>query len=508
MRTNCFSRHYEQKAKQSSNLPRQETGIRFLRLQLAMLTANLFLLSSCLPHAPKFSEIHPPEHTRTGLKIIEKASDLSHVKWWEKMHDPVLNQLIEEALRSNNQIKTAKANMIQAKAQLKAAHFAWLPTLDGSATGFIGETFDAHISPHGILARNPLFTQLGNIHFRGYNSGFVPSYSLNLLKNIESDKLAKASLDLQLASYQSARLSTISQISGAYFMLLGQKEQQRLELQLIRDLKKNRQLEWVRYHKGGSDLSTIAQIDKQIANQQANLTSIENSISQLENAIQILLNHNPGPILTHSNIHQLSVKGMIPAHLSSCVLKNRPDVIMAESNLRIALANLGIAYSQFFPTFSLTSSIGGVGIDLSRLLTLNAGLLLAQAAATWPLFNGVAYEKIHATKAGAYSAYFTYVQTLRTVFANVDDNLRNQQLKNKAYVYQHRALKSAQQSYRLASVRYRNGARDQRELLNAQLTIDYARLDLNTAKMQQLDSIVQVYQALGGGFTTAICTCL
>ncbi len=472
-----------------------------MKNQLKILSISILLLVGCAALPPSMhKDITPPHQTRSGLKISNQARDLSQLKWWKKLHDPVLNQLITEALAHNNQIKTAQANILQAEASLKAAHFAWLPTLSVAANGFIGETVDTHFTPRGFLAQNPALAHMGNLHFKGYNSGFVPSYSLNILKNIYSDKLAQSTLTMQTAAYQSMRLSTISQISGAYFMLLGQREQCSLQIQLTHDLKKIRHLEFIRYHDGANDLSTVTQIDKQIANNKANLTSIKSSISQLENAIHILLNQNPGPIATQGKINRLSVDKLIPANVPSLVLKNRPDVVMAESNLKISLANLGIAYSQFFPSISLTSSIGGASLDLSHLLKLNTGLLVAEAAASMPLLNGVAYEQVNAAKASTQAAYFTYVQTLRTVFADVDDSLTNQQQKNEAYHDQLTALHAAQSTYNLAKARYDAGAKDQREVLNAKLTLDYAKLDANTAKMQQLDSVVEVYQALAGGY--------
>ncbi len=462
--------------------------------------STILLLGCSASPSYMHAEITAPQSTRNGTHIIQNQHDLSQLQWWKKMHDPVLNRLIEDALSHNNQIKTAQANTLQAQAKLRAAQFAWVPTLNATGSGFSGGTWDNDVTPKGILATSRALSNQGNMHFRGYYSGFVPSYSLNIMQNINNDKLAKASLDMQSAVYDSTRLSIISQVSGAYFMLLGHKAQKRDQLQLIHDLKKNRQLEEERYKDGASDLSTVTQTDKQISNAEASLASIDNSISQVENAIQVLINHNPGPIHTHQSINKLSIKGMIPPNLPSSVLKNRPDMVMAEENLKISKANLGLAYSQFFPTISLTGLLGGASAELSHLLSLSTGLWVAQVAGSMPLLNGAAYEQINAAKENTKAAYYSYLQTVRTVFSDVDNALTNQQRMNDAYHHQLNALKASRTTYSLVLERYKAGAKDYREVMNAKLSIDNAKQDLNLAKMQQLDSIVQVYQALAGGY--------
>lgn len=467
------------------------------------LIVSILLLESCKTTTPPRlqADNSPPKTTRSGIKIVDNAPDLSREMWWRKMHDPQLNHLIHDALIHNNQILNAQANVLQAKAQLQQARFSWIPTLNATGNGFVGGGWDSQFSPPNALARSGLLPKLGAIHFRGYATGFVPNYSLNILANINRDKLAKATLNMQKAAYQSVRLSVISQISGAYFMLLGQKEQVKEQSQLIRDLKEVRRLEQVRFKRGASDLSIITNLDNQIATNEASLDSVQNSLAQVENSIQVLLNHNPGPVVTHRSITTLPVRGLIPANVPSAVLKNRPDVIMAQENLRIAEANIGMAYSNFFPTISLTGLFGRASVELAHLLSLSTGLWITEAAASLPVLNGASYEQIKVAKAGYLATCFSYIQTLKSVFADVDNSLTNQQKMYAIYVNKLKAFQASQKSYRLVLARYKAGANDYRDVANAQISVDYAKLDLNSAKMQQLDSIVEVYQALAGGYS-------
>ena len=446
------------------------------------------------------SDLFSMKKTRSGLHIVDKAEDFSHSMWWKKMHDPVLNQLIITALANNNQVQTAQANSQQAQAKLMQARFAWLPTLGATSNGFMGGGWDSQFSPEGALAQSPALSKMGNLNFHGYYNGFVPSYSLNILANIHNNKLALASLNMQRAIYESTCLSIISQVSGAYFMLLGHKKQLQEQSQLVHDLKAVRRLEFVRFKDGASDLVTVTTLDQQIVNSEASLSSIENSIAQIENAIQVLLNRNPGAVITDRDINSLSVRGLIPSHLSSAVLKNRPDVIIAQERLKMSEANIGLAYANFFPAISLTGVLGGASAELSHVLKLSTGLWVAEVMGSMSLLNGAAYKQIDASKAGYSAAYFTYAQTIRLAFADVDNSLTNQQKINAIYSNKLKAFQTAKMVYKLALARYQAGAKDYRDVANAQVNVDYAKLDLNVAKMQQLDSIVGVYQALAGGY--------
>lgn len=457
---------------------------------------SILILLGCASLMQKPTQIIAPKTLRSGIKIVDQQPALRQVAWWEKMHDPALNQLINLALAKNNQLHSSRANILQAQAQLQAARFAWLPTLQASGNGFVGGGWDSHFTPEGPLATSHALSKVGHIQFHGHFAGFVPKYSLNLLDNIYNNRYAESSLAMQDAMYQSTRISIISQVSGSYFMLLGQREQLNDQRQYIQDLKKIRRLEGSRFRYGASDASTIADLDRQIESDITNISSLENSIAQVENAIQILLDRNPGSLAKYGNVNRLSVKDLIPANISSDVLKNRPDIVAAEQNLNMTEANVGVAYANFFPTISLTDLVGSSSIELIHLLKLSTSLWVLQGAASIPLLNGVSYAQIKEAKAGYLAAYYSYAQTLRSAFADVDNSLTNQQKMNAIYQSQLRAFKSAKKTYALALARYKAGAKDYRDVANAKLVVDSAKLNLTLAKMQQLDSIVEVYQSL------------
>lgn len=462
----------------------------------------ILLLAGC--GEPKFltdeKNLHYPKRTRSGVNFVPSETDLRRMAWWQKLKDPLLNQLIVTALCSSDQVKSSAATIEQAKAQLKAAYYAWLPTLDANVDGFAGRTWHTRAKPMGPLARNALFSNFSNPKFQGYDAGFAPGYSVNILNNISNINSARASLAINQALDQSTKLTIISQMSGAYFMLLGQREQLRIEHALCRDLRTLRQLEQIRFNSGASDISTLINLDQQLAAEEAKIPPIESVISQNENTIQLLLNQNPGSVKTEQSFLSLKPDHLIPQNLPSAVLKNRPDIMIAYNNLKIADANIGIAYSAFFPTLSLTNLIGKASIDLRHLLKLSTNLWLAQAVASTKILNASAYQNVKAAKASFSATYFDYLHTLRQAFVDVDNSLTLAQKNEKAYLLTEKVHIAAKKAYELALRQYKAGATDYRNVINAKINLEHQQLSLVQEKAQFLDSLVQVYNAVAGGY--------
>lgn len=128
-----------------------------MKIKIILLNLSAILLAGCCKNCLVPEKVNYPKNSRSGIKYIDNKSDLSRVAWWNKLHDPELNQLIMQALRCNDTIKRSYATIEQAQAQLKAAQYAWIPTLDATATGFSGGTWNSHVTPRGQLANNPFF---------------------------------------------------------------------------------------------------------------------------------------------------------------------------------------------------------------------------------------------------------------------------------------------------------------------------------------------------------------
>ena len=473
-------------------------NIKHLTLLIGLST----ILGGCALFSPSYEQpqVAAPTALRNGLAVESSTEDFSQIAWWKKFNDPVLDGLITQALHNNNQIKVAQGNITQAQAQLKAAQYAWIPTLNASGLGLAGNTYATNFTPQGSLSQLMPSGSVGNTNFSVWQGGFVPSYSFNVFANINQTKLAKASLEMQKAAANATKLSIIGQVSGAYFMLLGQRKQLILQQQTINDLSDLHQLQLVKVKVGTSDNFSLMLLQQQLEDAKSKIPAIENSIAQTENAVQILIGNNPGAIATSRDINNYDLQHIVPANLPSAVLKNRPDILMAEDNLKMANANIGLANSTFFPTISLTGNIGAASVALSSLFSVGTGFWFMQAAASMPILNASSFEQVKAAKGGYYVAYYNYMQTVKSAFADVDNSLTNQDKINQQYLATQKSDAAITQYYQLMQVKYQVGTTDKINLINAKLATDSSNLNLNQTKMQQLASIVQVYQSLAGGY--------
>lgn len=455
--------------------------MRTLRVRnIVYVVALATVVSSCALLGPSYDKPNTNDpasfQSRDYLAATESAN-LPTMAWWKSFNDPVLNQLIESALKNNNNIQAAIGNITAAEGQLRAVQFAWIPTGSAAAQysskSFIGE---------------------------GYSFTGTPSYSLNVFQQIKSQEYAKANLQAVRAAKDTVRLSVISQTVTGYFSLLGQDYQLKLQKQLVKDLGDLLALSKSEYENGLISLYTLQQYQQNYDSAKAQLPVIENNIVASQNALRVLLNENPGNVVRGKSFMSINSYGVIPANLPSQVLRNRPDVRQSEQQLIAANANIGVATSMFFPTISLTGQGGTAAAALSGLFGANTDFWVNTASVAMPILNFSIYGQIEQAKGQYYAAYYNYLQTVRSAFAAVDNDLSAHQQLTTSMNTQIDAYKSSQLAYNLAESSFTEGLYSKPTLLQNAVTMDNAAIVVQQSKLQQLGTIVQLYQDLGGGY--------
>lgn len=447
---------------------------------LLCLTTFSFIATGCAIWGPSYSKPdtqNPDEFVSKDTLAVTESANLPMMAWWKKFNDPQLDLLIESALRNNNNIQAAIGNIIAAQGELRQVQFGWLPTAGVSA---------------GYNSR-ALFGQ-------GYSFSATPSYSLNILQQIRQQEFANANYEAVRAAKNTVRLSVISATVTGYFTLLGQDYQLQLQKQLVTDLNDLLKFADLQYKEGLISLYQLQSYQQQYENANAQLPIIENNIVASQNALRVLLNQNPGDIKRGLKFTELNSYGVIPANLPSQVLKNRPDVIQAEQQLIAANANIGVATSSFFPTISLTGNAGIVGNSLSNLFTNGSDYWVKAAGLTMPFLDFSIYGQIQQAKGQYYAAYYNYIQIVRNAFASVDNDLSAHQQFTTSLNTQVKAYDSTKKAYTLATDSYKDGLYSKPTLLQNAVTMDQAALQVQQSKLQQLGSIVQLYQDLAGGY--------
>lgn len=414
--------------------------------------------------------------SRDTLAVTESAN-LPMMAWWKSFNDPQLDSLIESALKNNNNIQAAIGNIVAAEGQLRQVEFNWIPTAPVAA-GYNSRTFVG----------------------QGYYFAGTPSYSLNVFQQIRSQQYAEANYEAVRAAKDTVRLSVISSTVTGYFTLLGQDYQLQLQKQLVQDLGDLLKFAKVQYKEGFISLYQVQSYEQQYENANAQIPIIENNIVASQNALRVLLNENPGNIQRGLKFNQLNSYGVIPTNLPSDVLRNRPDVRQAEQQLMAANANIGVATSSFFPSIGLTGNGGTAANALSSLFTAGSDYWVNAASVSMPFLNFGIYGQIQQAKGQYYASYYNYLQTVRGAFASVDNDLSAHQQLTISLDSQKRNYDSASLQYKLATDSYKDGLYSKPTLLQNAVTMDQAAIVVQQSKLQQLGTIVQLYQDLGGGY--------
>lgn len=462
-----------------------------MKLKHIFITLSLTGVAGCSLLGPDYTRPNvdaPNKFTHQGNQaILESSSLMSDTAWWQQFNDPTLNEMIDIALKNNNNIQVAIGNIAEARAQLERAQMAWVPTIGLQGGGFVGQQFNSSTPPNST-------------NFNGSYAALTPMYSLNIFRIIKTQDMAKLNIKMQQASKNAVRLAVISQVANTYFNLLGLKEKLELQEQVINDLVEMKKYNEIKVKNGTATNLNVYFMDQFIAAMRAQVPMIRNGIVQAENALQVLMNKNPETIITKNTFANIKTDNVIPLYLPSEVLQNRPDVIAAEYGVETSNAKIGVSTSQFFPSINLVSPLGASSTELGNLFSGSSDFWMTQISASVPLLNLGILADIKQSKANYYSSYYNYIQTVRQAFSDVDTGLSNHTETDNTYNEHTKSLDAAKKSYNLSMIGYKNGSIAYADTVGLKMNVDYSKLTINTAKMNQLSSIVGLYQALGGGY--------
>lgn len=269
---------------------------------------------------------------------------------------------------------------------------------------------------------------------------------------------------------------------------------------MIADLNEGLNLTNIQYKNGLATLNDVQQYETQLQNAKMSIPGIEDNIVHTENALQVLMSKNPGIIKTNNKFENIKTNGTIPGNLPSTVLRNRPDILQAEEQLKSANVNIGVAYSNYFPTITLTSPVGAFSSQLTSLFNPSGDYWTAVASVNMPILNLGINQIIKKAKAQYYVAYYNYVQTVKNAFAEVDNNLstvtkmqNKRDAADKMYTATKLNAKLNQTNYELGYISYPDS-------ISSKVNADSSKILVTQVKLQQLQAIVSVYQAMAGGY--------
>jgi len=413
---------------------------------------------------------------------------LGDEKWWDVFQDRELQNLIRTALKNNYDVRIAATRVLEAQAQLGITRADQFPTL--GVGGSIASQQNPKLGPipgYEVTLGQVSASAAYNIDFWGKYRRATESARATLLANEWAQKEVMATL--------------VANVATAYFQL----RQFDLELEISRrtlaSRKDSLQLTQTREQHGFDSLLDVRQSEQLVYTASAEIPDLERQIAQQENAISILLGNKPGDIPRGLKLTEQPHAPEVPAGLPSALLERRPDIHQAEQNLIAANANIGVARAAYFPQISLTASPGFESPALSSLFTGPAGIWTMAASLTQPIFEGGRLKSnVRLTEAQREQMTLSYQQTIQGAFRDVSNALVAYRKNQEFRAQQEHLLESAKDAARLSEVRFKSGSTDYLEVLTNESNAFTAELGLAQAQGNELIALVQLYQALGGGW--------
>lgn len=418
----------------------------------------------------------------------QKSASLGDEKWWDVFEDPQLQSLIRTALKNNYDVRIAATRVLEAQAQLGITRADQYPSL--AVGGAVADQRSPAIGPipsYEVSLGQVTTSAAWNLDFWGRYRRATEAARANLLANEWAQKQVMATL--------------VANVAAAYFQL----RQLDLELEISKrtlgsrseSLKLTQTLE----QHGISSLLDVRQSEQLVYTAAEEVPDFERQIAQQENALSILLGKNPGDIPRGLKLTEQPHSPEVPAGLPSFLLERRPDIREAEQNLISVNAQIGVARSAYFPQISLTGSAGFETPALSNLFTGPAGLWNFGASLTQPIFEGGRIKSnVRLTEAQREQFLLAYQQTIQGAFRDVSNTLVAYRKNREFRIQQEQLFKSAQDAARLSEVRFKAGTTDYLEVLTNDTNSFTAELGLAQAQGNELIALVQLYQALGGGW--------
>jgi len=454
---------------------------------IAAFLTIVVLLTGCLLgpdfEQPQFEDL--PDEFRFSTPSDQEEVNLV---WWELFNDPVLNTLVTIALNENKDLLIAISRIEEARSFLVFTEADIYPRLDIEGAANRGN-FGG-----GMIVDDPV------------NSAFISpvvNWEIDFWgKFRRANESARAQLLASEYGKKTVQISLISEVVGAYFILLDFKERLRVSEQTLESRDESLIIIQKRLDRGvipEIDLNQ-AQVQREIA--AAAVPINKRLISQTENAISILLGRFPEGIKTDLDLYEQTIPPDIPTGLPSSLLERRPDILEALYLIQAQNALIGVAVAERFPALSLTGALGAATNDFGQ-MTVEGFAWSVGAGLAGPIFNfGKDKSRVKIEKARTEQSLYSYQNVVLNAFREVSDALVEIQTYRVQLVALKSQVKAAENANRLSKLRYDQGFSSYLEVLDSERAQFSAQLDRSQATQEYYNSYVRLYKALGGGWIT------
>jgi outer membrane protein, multidrug efflux system len=412
--------------------------------------------------------------------------------WWTLFGDSKLNELVEEALSHNPDVRLAAARVAEARATRRVTDANRLPSVDAEATATRSKNGESSGLP-GTDREQTSYAVRGIVNFE-----------LDLWgKYAHASESSRAQLLNTEYGREAIKLSLTGDVARGYFGLIAASEQLARGRDTLASREEALRLEELRLEAGESDEFTVKRVMAEAAATRVSVHLLEMDVLERTNALGILLGRSPKDLVDRAVMTKcvnLPDAVMLPADLPSSVLARRPDIGAAEAALIASAADIGVARAQLFPSISLTGLLGAVGPQLSGLFSDSGDTWSAAGGLLQPLFQGGRLRaNVSRTEAVREQRKAEYASTVQNAFREVLDSLQGQTLIAGARDANAAQVDALARATELAELRYQQGDIAYLDLLDVRRSLYQAQIDLLATQRDALLNTVDLALAVGGG---------
>jgi outer membrane protein, multidrug efflux system len=433
---------------------------------------------------PKYSRpsLQPPTDFYAERQITTGSE--ADLAWWDLFKDPVLRDLIREALKNNYDLKTAVSRVEQERALAGVTRSEYFPQVGYGAS---------------IYGQRDPFPAIASHTYYSYNLNTI--WEMDLFGRIR--RLNEAQRAVYFGSEEAKRdirLLVLAEVAQGYFQLRALDADLEISRRTVKTFQDTLDIFQHKFEGGAASGLEVARARAALANVAAAIPDLQRQIIAQEAALNLLLGRNPSPIARGSTLSEQFDPPDVPTGLPAQLLERRPDVREAEENLIAANANVGVARANFFPAISLTGVLGGISPQLSELTASGKAWSLAGNVAG-PLFTaGRLKNEYRAALAQRDQATLAFEKTLTQAFGEVSSSLSAHQELAKAYETQLTSAAAYRESVQLSTIRYDSGLASYLEIVDAEIQMYPSELSAVVYDLGRKVALVNLYRALGGGW--------
>ncbi|MEI2384342.1 efflux transporter outer membrane subunit [Breoghania sp. JC706] len=473
---------------------RPRTSVR-AALRYVSVTLSLSLLAGCAvgPDYKVPDIVMPAKWAHAGKEHSQSIPALEH--WWTRLNDPILNELIDEAVDGNLDVATAKARIRQARASYRQTTGELFPTLDASGSGTRSKTSTNVDSGKGTVS---------NL----FDAGFDASWELDIFgANRRAKEAAGYGVDAAEENLRDVLLTLVGDVATYYVEARGYQARIALAQRTAASQNETADLTEKQFRAGGTSGLDVANANGQAASTEAEIPTLRTSYAEAVHQIGVLLGRPPASVADRLKQPRRipRPKLPLPAGIPADVLVNRPDVRLAERQLAQYTAKVGEAEAARYPSVSLTGALSTSALEIGDLAKNSTIAWSFGPSVSVPIFRGGQLKAaVDVAKAERDEYFIAYKSSILTAMQDVEDALVSLRQQRIRIVKLSRSVDGYRRAAKLSRALYQTGSTSFLDVLDAERSLYSAEDSMIQSQVAIATAYVSLNKALGGGWNGAI----